>query len=92
MTKYQPDEMLPVYRVGELAFLVEPSWMKEFEHDVIFWEWGQPMQHQVVVGVPAGLDPYEYATGLAASRADMLLVQVRDYRERAVMMNGGWLG
>ena len=89
--RFETVETLTAHRVGTVAFLIEPSWMKEYDHDVIFWEWGKPMQHQVVVGVPRGSDPVDYASSLAREYEGMLLIQVRDHRERAVMMNGGWL-
>lgn len=84
-------ENIPAHIVGDLAFIVEESWLKKFSHDVTFWERGHSMQHCVTLGVPDGHDPYAYAADLATARGEMLLVQIRDARERAVMMSGEWL-
>lgn len=84
MTNVDRIEQINAYLVGDLAFLVEASWMEGFAQDVTFWEWGYPMQHNVIIGVPPGGDAHEYATGLASSRGDLLLLQIRDARARAV--------
>ena len=84
MSKTNRIEQLDAYIVGDLAFIVEASWMEGFAQDIVFWEWGYPMQHNVIIGVPAGGDAHEYATGLASSRGDLLLLQIRDARGRAV--------
>ena len=76
------------HRAGKLLFIIEPSWLRGFDHDVVFWEDGYPIQHCHVIGVPQGADPMQYATGLIESRGDMLLTQIRDIHAAAAAQNG----
>lgn len=80
---------IEAFNAGDLMFIIEETWMSGHDHDVIFWESGCPMQHCHVVGVPQGRDPVEYASGLAESRGDLLLLQLRDIHASAAAFNKG---
>lgn len=74
-----------IHTVGNLHFIIEPSWMQRFTSDVIFWEAGESIQHHHTIGIEGELpDLVEHATWLATEYQSIILTMIADRRDAAL--------